>query len=71
MGTETTNGKPVSTHEETLFNVLLNKTANVRSLQKEYYKTRNIGVLKECKEAERDLDEVIERIRKPKLFDNG
>lgn len=54
--------------EWVLFNVLLNKAKNVRMLQKKYFKTRSADVLKECKEAEQDLDRVIEQIEKPKLF---
>lgn len=54
--------------QSTLFKVLFNKIVNVRSLQKKYFKTRDPHVLKEAKQAEQDLDRVIEQISKPNLF---
>ncbi|MNL16570.1 hypothetical protein D3C87_1376210 [compost metagenome] len=51
-----------------LLKVLVNKVANMRDLQKKYFKTRDSQVLKEAKQAEQDVDRVVEQIKKPNLF---
>lgn len=51
-----------------LLKLLVNKVANMRGLQKKYFKTRDPKVLKEAKQAEQDVDRVIEQIKKPNLF---
>lgn len=51
-----------------LLKLLVNKVANMRGLQKKYFKTRDPKVLKEAKQAEQDVDGVIEHIKKPNLF---
>ena len=38
--------------------------SQMRKAQKEYFKTRNIGVLKQSKAFERQVDSEIERVRK-------
>lgn len=57
-----------SADQSTLFKVLLNKVDNMRALQKKYFKTRDPQILKQAKQAEQDIDRVIEQIKKPNLF---
>lgn len=49
------------------YETLLKATREMRKLQKEYFKTRDRGILQQSKDKEREVDNLI-RVQEPDLF---
>lgn len=48
--------------------MIIHRVSEMRKLQKEYFKTRDRGVLEKSKQQERFVDKLIDDLSKPKLF---
>ena len=49
-------------------NKLVTAVKNMRQLQKEYFKTRDLDVLSRSKVAEKEVDRLLEELENPGLF---